>query len=146
MANLVNRIGNEFMKVILRSPLHGMLSGSTLLITVTGRKSGKAFTTPVNYVRQGDVLTITSLRERTWWRNLRGGGPVALRLQGQEVKGSATVAQDDPGVAAGLTTYLSQVPQYAKYLGVALDSNGQPCAQDIARVAQDRVVIKVKLG
>ena len=145
MANLVNQIGNQFMQVILRSPLHGWLSGSTALVTVTGRKSGQAFTTPVNYVRQGNVVYITSRRERTWWRNLRGGGPVTLHLQGQEVKGSATVAEDDPGVAAGLTAYLSQAPQHAKYFGVALDSNGQPRADDVAHTAPTRVVIQVKL-
>jgi len=146
MANLVNQIGNQFMKVILRSPLHGWLSGSTALITVTGRKSGKMFTTPVNYARRGDVLHITSLRSRAWWRNLRGGGPVTLRLQGQDVKGWGTVAEDNQDVTAGLTAYLSQSPQHAKYFSVALDSNGQPRAKDVARAAQDRVVIQVKLG
>lgn len=145
MASLFNQIGNQFTKVILRSPLHGLLSGSTMLITVTGRKSGKAYTTPVNYVRHRDVVYITSRRERTWWRNLRGGGPVTLRLQGQNVQGRAIAIEDDQGVSAGLTAYLGQVPQYAKYFGVALDSNGQPKAGDIARVAQTRIMIQVKL-
>lgn len=144
MANL--QVGNQFMQVILRSPLHGLLSGSTVLITVTGRKSGKAYTTPVNYARQGDVLRITSRRDRAWWRNLRGGGPVTLRLQGQDVKGWGTVAEDDQSVAIGLLTYLQQAPQHARYFGVELDPNGQPRVEDVARAARTRVVVQVKLG
>jgi len=47
---------NPIMMWVLRSPLHGMLSGSTMIITYTGRKSGQTFSTPVNYVRDGNVL------------------------------------------------------------------------------------------
>lgn len=68
--------GNSFMTFILRSPMHGILSGSTMLITVTGRKSGRPITTPVNYYQKGDTLWVISNRERSWWRNLKGGaGP-----------------------------------------------------------------------
>ena len=39
------RLGNLFVASMLRSPLHGLLSGSVMLITVTGRKSGRRYTT-----------------------------------------------------------------------------------------------------
>ena len=35
----------NIMKFVLRSPLHGMVSKTVLLITFTGRKSGKTYTT-----------------------------------------------------------------------------------------------------
>lgn len=136
-----NQVGNQFMKVILRSPLHGLLSGGIVLVTVRGRKSGKAYTTPVNYLRQGDVLRIVSLRNRTWWRNLRGGSPITLHLQGQDMKGRGTVIEDDQGVVAGLSAHLHQAPRYAKYFGVTLDWNGQPRSEDIVLAAQTRVVV-----
>lgn len=137
---------NQFMKVILRSPLQGLFGRSFMLITVKGRKSGKAYTTPVNYLRQGDTLTIASLRNRTWWRNLRGGSPLTLTLQGRDVQGRGTVVEDDPGVAASLTDYLHQAPNLAKYFGVALDADGKPRSVDIARAAQTRVMVQVKLA
>jgi deazaflavin-dependent oxidoreductase (nitroreductase family) len=146
LQSFFNQVGVQFMKVVLRSPLHGLLSGSIVLITFTGQKSGKAYTTPVNYLRQGDVLSIVSLRNRTWWRNLRGGSPVTLRLQGQDMKGWGTVTEDDQGVAAGLSARLQQVPHYAKYFGVTLDLNGRPRSEDITLAAQTRVVVQVKLS
>ena len=40
---------NAGMRFILRSPLHGMVSKTITLISFTGRKSGKAYSTPVSY-------------------------------------------------------------------------------------------------
>lgn len=137
---------NVFMKWILGSPIHGMLSGNTLLITVTGRKSGRPTTTPVNYVRDGNVLSVTSYRHRTWWRNLRGGAPVTVRLQGKDFHATANVIEDDVGVTQGLMAYLQKVPQFAKYYQVGLDSSGQPVAADVARAAKDRVIVHVRLA
>lgn len=137
---------NVFMKWILRSPLHGMLSKNTMLITVTGRKSGRPITTPVNYVRDGNVLSVTSYRHRTWWRNLRGGAPVTLRLLGKDIHATANVIEDDAGVSRGLMAHLQKVPEYAKYYQVSLDSSGQPVTADVARSAKDRAIIHVRLA
>ncbi|MCB0183370.1 MAG: nitroreductase family deazaflavin-dependent oxidoreductase, partial [Caldilineaceae bacterium] len=88
--NLTLLIGNPMLKWLLRSPWHAAASNEVLLITVTGRKTGKRYTTPVNYVRDGDVLSVLSHAHRTWWRNLRGGAPVTIVLQGKTIKTIAT--------------------------------------------------------
>lgn len=137
---------NSMMKWILRSPLHGLISKSTMLITYTGHKSGKLYTIPVNYVRDEDVLSVTSYCHRTWWRNLRGGAPVTVRVQDRDLKATAEVIEDDAGVAAGLMAHLQKAPQLAKYFQVRLDANGQPDAADVARIVQDRVVVRIRLA
>ncbi len=65
-------IVNSAMKFVLRSPAHGMVSKTILLITFTGRKSGQTFTTPVSYSQSGGQVTIFT--HALWWKNLRGGG------------------------------------------------------------------------
>jgi hypothetical protein len=137
------------MKLVLRSPLHGMVSKMVLLITFTGRKSGKAYTTPVSYSQDGDQVTIFT--HATWWKNLRGmrGGtptPVTLRLQGRDVRGLAEpVAEDKRAVAAGLVKHLRKVPSDAKYYGVTFDGHGNPSAEEAADAAQSVVMIRVQL-
>jgi len=135
---------NPIIAWILRSPLHGLLSGSIILFTYTGRKSGKVYNTPASYVRDDDILLVVSFRRRKWWRNLRGGAPVTVRAHGQAWKTTCEVIEDDEGVAANLMTYLQQVPHYAEYFHVALDADGQPNAEDVARAAQDRVMIRIQ--
>lgn len=84
---------NPMMKALLNSPFHGGVSKNLLLLTFTGRKSGKIFTTPVGYVRQGGSLTV--LTHSAWWKNLIGGVPVSVRIQGKNVTGVGSPL-DDP--------------------------------------------------
>src|SRR5687768_11208467 len=94
MQSIFMQIGNALTTVILRSPLHGAISKSTLLLAITGHKSGHEITLPINYFQYGDTLYITSPRSRKWWRNLRGGAPVLVRLEGREVDGTAMVVEE----------------------------------------------------
>jgi hypothetical protein len=71
---------NPIMSWMLRSPLHSIVSKNMMLMTYTGRKSGKSYTTPMNYLEMNGGLYTNSYRDRAWWRNLRGGAEVTLRL------------------------------------------------------------------
>jgi hypothetical protein len=94
---LLNRTGNHAVALLLRSPLHRLASGQLALITVTGRRSGKEYTFPVGYRRSGERVTIgVGWPERKlWWRNLRGGAPVGLRIAGEQRTGTANVSGDE---------------------------------------------------
>jgi F420H(2)-dependent quinone reductase len=92
-----NRTGNRAVAVVLRSPLHPLISRRLALISVTGRRSGREHTFPVAYTRDGERVSIVVgwPERKLWWRNLREGGPVRLRLQGQERIGHAHVEGDE---------------------------------------------------
>jgi hypothetical protein len=96
--NVINHTVNRVTRPLLRSPAHGLLSRRLLLITVTGRRSGRAFTIPVSYLeRDGRLLIQPSAPERKlWWRNLRGdGAPVRVRLRGRDRSGHAVAHGDE---------------------------------------------------
>jgi deazaflavin-dependent oxidoreductase (nitroreductase family) len=135
---------NQTLKLLLRSPAHGMISKSILLITFTGRKSGKSYTTPVSYSIHGDQVYIFT--HATWWKNLLGGAPVTLRIQGQELPGLAEpVAADKEAVAAGLAAHLRKVPSDARYYDVTFDDDGNPRAEEVEKAVQTVVMIQVRL-
>jgi deazaflavin-dependent oxidoreductase (nitroreductase family) len=134
----------ETMKFLLRSPMHGLVSKTVLLITFTGRKSGKSFTTPVDYSQEGNQVTIFS--HANWWKNLQGGAPVTVRIQGRELKGNAeTVADDKQTVAIGLAAHLRKVPGDARFYGVTFDENRNPRADELEKAVQTVVMIRVRL-
>ncbi|HEX2980484.1 MAG TPA: nitroreductase family deazaflavin-dependent oxidoreductase [Anaerolineaceae bacterium] len=136
---------NPLMIAILRSSLHGLLSANTLILTWTGRKSGKQYSTPVNYVRDGTQLWVTSTRERTWWRSLRGGAPVTITLAGRDLPATATAVTEPEDVARGLARYFEKAPQVARYFHVGLDANGKAVYADCLTAARERVVIRIDL-
>ncbi|HEX6302833.1 MAG TPA: nitroreductase/quinone reductase family protein [Anaerolineales bacterium] len=135
---------NSAMKFVLRSPVHTVVSKSILLITFTGRKSGKTYTTPVSYSRYDDQVTIFT--HANWWKNLRNGAPVTLRIQGREYQGLAEpVAEDKGAVAAGLSAHLRKVPGDARYYGVTFDDHGNPRTEEVEQAAQTVVMICIRL-
>jgi deazaflavin-dependent oxidoreductase (nitroreductase family) len=136
---------NTPMAWILRSPLHGLLSKSTVLVTVTGRKSGKKYTLPVNYVREGETLWVTSQRGRTWWRNLIGGAPLEVVFEGKSLAARGEALVDESAVIQGLRQYFQIAPQTARYFGVTLDGNGKPEEAGLAQAARERVVVRITL-
>lgn len=143
--NLTLLIGNPMLKWLLRSPWHATASHEVLLITVTGRKSGKPYTTPVNYVRDGDVLSVLSHAHRTWWRNLRGGAPVKIVLQGKTIKTMAAVYEDKADVIELFTQHLQVAPKYATIFGIEMDSDGRPVPASVEAAAAGKVMIEIEL-
>ena len=135
---------NAMMTFILRSPLHPLVSKSITLITFTGRKSGKTYTTPVSYSQENNLVRIFT--HAMWWKNLTGGAEVTLRLRGRDVRGSAEPVPDDKeAVAKDLREHLKIVRQDARFYGVAFDPDGQPNADDIIRAAQDTIMVRIRL-
>jgi deazaflavin-dependent oxidoreductase (nitroreductase family) len=137
---------NAIIVWLLRSPLHGVMSGNTLVVSYTGRKSGKSYATPVNYVRQGKVFWVTSLRQRSWWRNLLDGAAVRLTVQGRDISARGEALTQPEQVAEGLRAYFNAAPQHARYFQVGLDAQGQPLAEDLAREAGKRVVVRFEVS
>jgi hypothetical protein len=94
---VLNRVVNPLVRGLLRSPAHGMLSGRLALLTVTGRRSGRTFTFPVGYRRDGDRVTIgvASPERKRWWRNLRDAAPVEIWLAGVRRDGTGRARGDE---------------------------------------------------
>lgn len=136
--------GNDFVSFCLRTPLH-ILMGDTMLITVTGSKTGKKYSTPVGFYRENReaCLWVLSSRDRTWWRNIGRGAEVTLRLKGRQVKAFAQVEADEKTVEIRLLDYIRHMPMVAKPLGIRME-NKTPNAEDIRRVAKDRLFVRVQ--
>lgn len=123
---------NPIITALLRSPIHGVVSGMYMLVTFTGKKTGRTYTTPVQYRQLGRTLKFVMRRNRAWWKNLRGGAAVTVRLRGQDLAGVADevpTADDDATAAEVLAVYAPMLS-----------------AETAARLAPDSVVIKIQLA
>lgn len=136
---------NPIMSWLLRSPLHFVVSKNMMLMSYIGHKSGKRYSTPMNYIEIGDVLNTISSRERVWWRNLRAGADVILRLRGAEIPARARAIEGQAEVTDKLYLILKTAPQLAKYLGVRINADGRPNFEDVVRLAQEKVIVSSKL-
>lgn len=88
---------NPLIVAILRSPLHGLMSTGLLLATVTGRRTGRRYTIPVGYQKDGDrfVILVSKARRKNWWRNYIDPAPIELRVAGVDLHGQGWVVRPE---------------------------------------------------
>lgn len=126
MQGLVNRI----MRGLLRTPLLGRLVGRRLItLYVVGRKSGRRYSVPVAYTRQGATLLIGT--PFGWVRNLRSGEPVELRLAGKRRSADVEVIADEAGVVECYAAMARDNHQFAKFNKIGIDRAGNPDPDDL---------------
>lgn len=139
------KMANPFVRLLLRSPLHFVMSDSLLLLTYTGRKSGKRYTIPVSYRREGDEVTVFT--NHRWWKNLKGGAPVQVEIKRVRRTGTAEAISDDaPTIAAHFVAYLRGNRQLAKVFNVPLGADGEPDAKAARQAAQHEVLVRIQLA
>ena len=92
---------NAPVAALAASPRLGkMLRRNVTMITYTGRRSGRTFSMPVAFRRDGDDVEIVANMPdaKTWWRNFLGeGAPMSLTLEGIERSGHAVAHRDENG-------------------------------------------------
>lgn len=138
---------NPLMRALLRSPLHGLVSGSLLLLTVTGRRTGREYTTPVGYEERAETLYVTSQTDRNWWRNLRGGAEVTLVLRGERRSGHAEVVEADEAVAEYVHGFLGRHGlSAASRLALSIDADEVPAVEALAAGLGEVVVVEIDLA
>jgi hypothetical protein len=133
---------NPIIRWLLRTPLHFFVSKNMMLMTYSGSKSGKIYATPMNYLEVEGILYTISSRERVWWRNLRGGAQVTLRLKGKDIPAWAEALEGEALVASSLIKYLKTAPQLARYLGVTIHPQSGPDSKGVARLAREKVMVR----
>lgn len=86
------RLWNPLMRRLIDSPVHWPLSRWFAVLAWTGCKTGRRYSTPVSYVREGRTAYVTT--GDRWWRNLTGGAPVVVRIAGRWREGTAAPLTD----------------------------------------------------
>ncbi|PKO01066.1 MAG: hypothetical protein CVU42_01065 [Chloroflexi bacterium HGW-Chloroflexi-4] len=136
--------GNHFMIAFIKSPLGGVFGKGLAVITLKGIKTGRQISVPINVIDEGDSFTVISLRERTWWRNLRGGAKVGLFTGGKNLKASGSVLESQDEVRAALALFFTRHANMAKFFKVTFNKNGSINELTLVKVVSERVVITLK--
>jgi hypothetical protein len=138
-------VTNVIVRFLLRSPLHFLLSNTLMLLTYLGRKSGKRYTNPVSYMREGDVVTVFTYR--SWWQNVRGGAPVLVEIKRHRMGGTAEAISDDKtAIATELLAFLRKNPTLARGYNIPLNAAGQPNPAAVQQAAHFVVMVRIHLS
>jgi len=128
----IMRAVNVPMRAVLSLPVPTPLSANLMLISYTGRKTGKAYRQPVSYARDGEVL-LTPGGGR-WTLNLAGGRPVRIRLRGRDVAARPELVTHAAEVERLLGVIAAKNPRAARFIPIPRRADGrlEPEALDAA--------------
>jgi len=144
-----HKVTNPFVRLVLNSPLHSMLSGRLILITYTGKISGKKHTLPVQYAESNNELIVVAgyHQHKKWWRNLSQSTTVNVRYRGEWFEASAKAFDGDvEAIVPAFPCYLKRFPASARVRGLTLDSGGN--IEDpgkLEEAAKHVVMVKIKI-
>jgi deazaflavin-dependent oxidoreductase (nitroreductase family) len=117
------RVLNVFMRPVLRLPFPTPLTKRLMLISFTGRKTGKAYQQPLSYVQQGDTLLTPGGGK--WKLNLRENQPVRIRLRGQDVFARPEFVKDPDEIERLIEVMTVANPTVGAFVGIPKDSEGR---------------------
>ena len=137
----LRRLSNLAPTLLLRSPLHRLMSGRFLLLTYRGRRTGRSYTLPAAYRRRGDELILTT--DSSWWRNFTEPSPVTVRVAGRPRSGTARAIRDPEQVADALSFLIEGQPSYARFAGIKRSKDGTPDAEEFERATRERILIRI---
>ncbi len=119
----VNRISGAHVRIyrLSRGKLGGRVSrkAHVLLLNHVGRKSGKARTTPLIYLRDGnDIILVASKggfsKDPAWWLNIRDAGEATVEVGSKKIP--VAVRQATAEEKARIWPQLVEIwSDYAKY-------------------------------
>lgn len=134
------RLWNPVMKRLLASRFHWPWSRWFLVISWMGRKTGRAYHTPVSYVREDDALLITT--GDGWWRNLVGPADVDVWIRGHKQRALAHVVLDEEESIALHERMFADQPLFALLAGL---SRRRGRGQITRSIRAGRKLIRVQL-
>jgi deazaflavin-dependent oxidoreductase (nitroreductase family) len=138
----VLRAVNPLIIALLRSPLHRVLSKKFMLLTVTGRKTGRTYTVPVGR-REAPDGTLVLSAGGNWRHNLHGGADVRLTLEGRERAAHVILEEDRDRAAEVVKTLIERDGPRA--IGMKVTVDRLPTAAEIRPLLADRTVAYVHL-
>ena len=122
-----------FQNFLLRKDWLGGMGDVILVLTTTGRRSGKPASTPIGYVRDGEVWAALSYPTSNWYRNLRQTPEALLEIGGKPLRVRAEFVDDEPGRQRLVTLYREQrAKNFKMFFNVAMDAPAEEVARGIA--------------
>jgi deazaflavin-dependent oxidoreductase (nitroreductase family) len=126
------------MRFVLESRAHQMMSGRLVLLSFTGRKTGRSYKTPVSYVREGSDLLVPG--GGAWWQNLTSGTAL-VRLQGAWHVVTPQVVQEPEALSEVLGRMLAVNPAISVFTGIWPGPGGRPLAEALERECRRGFVV-----
>jgi hypothetical protein len=89
-----------------------------------------------------DSIHCFTSEDTKWWRNLRGGAEVTLRIRGEDIRCRANILENDPAtVKEALKHFLTIFPQDATYQDIRTNKDGSLAIADLETASRQAIFV-----
>jgi deazaflavin-dependent oxidoreductase (nitroreductase family) len=117
---------------MLRRGLMGSLSDEIMVITVTGRKTGRRYSTPIGYLRDGETIIALS-RGSNWYKNAVATGQAQVEIKKQKIDVRVEAVRDQAERECIFALYKRErARNFSRLFGVPVDASEAELKQALA--------------
>ncbi|MDP2964760.1 MAG: hypothetical protein Q8N39_01830 [Pelolinea sp.] len=133
-------------KIILESPLHGLLSEDHALVSFTDHLTGKRLSFSVPYQKEHRIIRVICPKGDKYWKKFTFGSPLRITIRGIHYQGWAEII-DNPEEAqkewrALIKTKLELVTQ----LNIPLSEEGEPDMKEILTKTSSLDILRIEVS
>ena len=107
----------------LRRGWMGQLGNIVMIITTTGRKTGRKITIPVGYKQDGDHIFSINKGNSNWFRNVQANGEAVIEIKGEVMKAHGTVVTDERERQRIFNVYRQDPASFQQLFRIPADSS-----------------------
>ena len=113
-----------------------------MILSFTGRKTGKRYSTPVGYAWEGDHVIVVTYSP--WRNNFKEPALVQMRIQGKSVSGTAVLVNDPMRIKQLLhTLLLTRGKEMMQRMGLWVDDLDSLSPEAVQQATQGSYFIDV---
>lgn len=143
---ILDQLRKPIEKIILKSPLHGLLSDDLALISFTTLESGKQLSFAVAYVKENRIVRALCPRKEKCWKKFSFGSPVALTIRGVSFQGWGEIVKEPDELRREWESILNEKPEMAEKLGLTEKIGGEVDLADLAELLNEFAILRIEIS
>lgn len=106
-----------------------------IVVTTTGRVTGRQYSVPISYLRDGDSIYALNTRGiSNWYRNIRANGKALLEIKGRKIAAHGEIITDPEESRSIINRYRNHPELFKRLMGVEPDASEEEITRVLARV------------
>jgi deazaflavin-dependent oxidoreductase (nitroreductase family) len=142
-----NKLFNPILKAILHSPFRSLLPDNWVILTYTGRKTGKKRSVVFHFAKYEDEFIVVPGcfgELPNWWRNFRRESKVNLFYKGKSMECLArTIEHDEADAVPRLAAYVRV--SHADQLGITAETTEEKFNELVTAAAKTYPIVAIRL-
>ncbi|MBJ89838.1 MAG: hypothetical protein CMO98_08260 [Woeseia sp.] len=141
------RMLNPLTRLVLKSPLHRLISSKILVLIFPGRVSGKIYSIPLSYLKSNDkeLFCITD-KEYMWWKNLKSCNSIQVLFEGKMHNANITVESENINLIGDRLKAMCLHDKAHAYFAEVGFKDKMPIEEDIVASASRSVLLQLSIA